>query len=305
MPDTVVAPGTAETSPAPVTVVETAPAGPVQGNPSNEAARAALYEKHYGSPEPVGDGTADTATPDPTQVSVAQTDPPVTAPVAAIPPEMIQVLQAMQAELVELRTKVTPVAPTVNTEHAPAPDWIALLREGRVDEAKRALVADVAKELQGPTKEQVETAVTQRVAAERERSQAEATVSAFVTEVRSANADIIELEPYITAVAQTRLTQLQAEGKMKTTEEIIANYKKVVLDSTAEARKLAQKFRGSGKEQASIRNREVISATPIPPQQVDAARAQQTTNSEPEPQSLESYFEKRKAAETQRRGMAV
>lgn len=300
MSDTLIAPASADTTVVDSQVVATSPAStePVSGNPAAEEARRALYEKHYGT----SSGTADIPSGTSTSASVAQADQTssTTPPASAVPPEMIEVLQAMQRELVDLRTKVgqpMQAAPVVATTAA-EPDWISLLREGKVDEAKRALVLDVAKELQGPT-------VEQAVSRAREVARAESEAAAFVAEIRTANADIIEMEPYVTMQAQAALAQVTAEGKIKTTEDAIREYKKAVLDATRSAREVALKFRGSGKAEANVRNREVLASSTIPPQQVDQARTQQTTDAEKAPESVESYFEKRKAQENSRRGLAV
>lgn len=293
MSDTLtVAPASETQQTAPVVVASPEPTRGTQ----QDSDRAALYEKHYGTSS--GDPTPPATVT--STASAAQADPTLattTVPPAGVSPEQFsQALQAIQAEFAALRTERTPTG-TSTTEAVTEPGWISLLREGKVAEAEAALAQSIAGKLQGPT-------VEQAVARAREISRAEANIESFVKDLRTANPEISDLEPFIAMDAQQRLAVVQNEGKIKSTEDAVTYYKKAVLEATDSARKIAQKLRGSGKTEAMTRNREVLSASTLPPQGVDTARAQQTTDSEPVPETAESYFEKRKALEAQRKGLA-
>jgi hypothetical protein len=274
---------------------------PVHGNPAAEEARRQLYEKHYGSSseEATPAGTSSEA---PVSATAAQADPtPVgtsSAPaVASLPPEVLEALRAVQNELAAVKNQIKPAAPATATPPAePEPGWIALLREGRVKEAEDALAEAMAKRAQAPM-------VEQAVARTREIMTAQNQVEQFVNEVRAANPDLLVLESYITAEAARALEVVKAAGKIKTTEDAVREYKRAVLDATDTARKLHQTIRGSGKTEAMVRNKEVLSASTLAPQQLNQRTEAPAEASQPEPESMSSYFENRKKAEASRRGM--
>jgi hypothetical protein len=147
--------------------------------------------------------------------------------------------------------------------------------------------------------------IDQAVNRAREIARAEADIDIFVRDLRASNQDIIDMEQFVTLDAQSRLGAAQAAGKIKTTEDAVREYKKAVLESTDAARKTAQKLRGSGKNEAMVRSREVLSASTLSPQQITQPVQNQGDGKTAEPESLESYFEKRKASESSRRGLAV
>ena len=291
-PTTVVAPETTVATSAATETVQQ----PVAGNPEADARRAALYEKHYGapegstSPEPVVTSTASAAQADSTLAST-------TAVPQGVSPETFQEFaRAIQQEFAALRTQLQPT-PTGTAAAEAEPGWITLLREGKVTEAEAELAKRVAAQVQGP-------AVEQAVNRAREIARAESNIESFVKDLRLANPEIVDMEPFIAMDAQQRLAVVQQSGSIKSTDDAVREYKKAVIDATESARKIAQKLRGSGKTEAMTRNREVLSASTIQPQGVDTQRTQQTTDSEPVAETVESYFEKRKASEASRKGLA-
>jgi hypothetical protein len=165
-----------------------------------------------------------------------------------------------------------------------------------VKEAEDALAEAMAKRAQAPM-------VEQAVARTREIMTAQNQVEQFVNEVRAANPDLLVLESYITAEAARALEVVKAAGKIKTTEDAVREYKRAVLDATDTARKLHQTIRGSGKTEAMVRNKEVLSASTLAPQQLNQRTEAPAEASQPEPESMSSYFENRKKAEASRRGM--
>ena len=277
---------------------------PIQGNTAQDQARREMYEKHYGT----AGGTQQDSTPDTsTNSTAAQADTSTTVggDPAPLPPQYIEALQAVQRELEQLRASQVRPAPVEATPDPNAePAWISLLREGKTQEATAALAAEVAKQVEQKVKpDTIEAAVARA----REISRAENEIESFVKDLRTANPELVPIEQWVTYDAQARLEAVQASGKIKTTEDAIREYKKAVLDATESARKIAQTFRGSGKTEAMTRSRDVLTASTLSPQQVDTSRTQQGSdpNKAPEPETLDNYFEKRKAQESQRRGLAV
>lgn len=298
MSTTVTAPGTTETvvttsAAAPPPSPESAPV--IQGNDATDAARKALYEKYY--PESTGTSSDPVAT---TTASAAQADttPVTTAPAGVDPAQFQQAMAAIAQEFAALKESIgKPAQATQPAAAAEAePGWISLLREGKVKEAEQALAASVATmvqaQVQGPT-------VEQAVARARELAQAESHIESFVKDLRTANPDIVDMEPFIAMDAQQRLAALQQAGQIKSTGDAVQAYKKAVLDATESARKVAQKLRGSGKTEAMTRSREVLSAQTMNPQQVDSTRQPQTTDTEPlqGEDAARAYLEKRKSVE--------
>ena len=297
MPDPTSAPGTTETVVTATTAATTPPsseAAPViQGNDATDAARKALYDKYY--PD-AGTSTSAPVATTPASAAQADTTQVTTAPAGVDPAQFQQAMAAIAQEFAALKESIgrpTQVAQPAVAEAEPG--WISLLREGKVKEAEAALADTVAKmvqaQSQGPT-------VEMAVARARELAQAENHIESFVKDLRSANPDIVDMEPFIAMDAQQRLAALQQAGQIKSTGDAVQAYKKAVLDATESARKVAQKLRGSGKIEAMTRSREVLSAQTMNPQQVDANRQQQVTDTEPltGEASVADYLEKRKSA---------
>ena len=296
MSDTLTAP-VAESTPAPTP--EQTPAAPAvvlnadgvpgpttQGNPSTDEARRALYEKHYGTvPAPTEVAPVTPAAP-----ATPAAEPVVATPPAApaIPPEFMEALRSFQAELAAIKAQTAsptpPPAPPAPEAEAP---FVALLREGKVNEATAALAAEVAKLNQTQI-------VDQAVARAREVARAEADIESFVKDLKTANPELLIMESMVTADAQQRLAAVQASGKIKTTEDAVREYKKAVLDATESARKIAQSLRGEGKTEAMVRNREVLAASTPTPNQLNPRQPAAPEPQEPVVESPESYLEMRK-----------
>jgi hypothetical protein len=288
MPETLESSQTSETQ-----STESAPQQSVQ-----DQNRQALYEQYYGSTGGT-QTTQETAPPAESTAQVEQVEASVVPPAATLPPEIMQLMQQMSAELAEVKAKLTPAAPTVNTEAEPEPGWIKLLREGRVSEAEDALADAVARKNQ---QKLVEDSTNQT----REIMRAENEIDRFTTELRTANADLVPLEKLIAVDAQERMAAARAAGQIKTTDDAIRIYKTSVTEAVASARKLYQRVRGDGKEEAQVRQREVLSSRPITPQQPDLSRSQnsETTPQEPPTESPQEYLEKRRAIDNWRKGLA-
>lgn len=284
------------TTPADGTTVETPPVPQAPPTLTQQTTdRSQIYEKYYGGNPPGPESTPPT---EPTAQVVPPVDVTPPPSVATLPPEFAEAFSAMQQELVALRTAVRPVAPTEPLAPlATDPSWVSLLREGKIEEAEAALVAAVAKKV-GP--DTVQQSVTQA----REIARAEADIESFVKDIRTTNPDLVPLEKLITIEANETLERLRAEGKIKTTDDTVREYKKAVSASVENARKLYQTLRGSGKQEAMVRSREVLSTSPLAPSAVDTQRTPQGPPQELQPESPEAYFEKRRAVDSWRKGLA-
>lgn len=258
-----------------------------------DTSRAAVYEKYYGGTQPPVESV-------PVTEPVAQTvtDPAPAAPVAVVPPEVLQLMTEMRSEIQALKTQLTPAVSTATTSAA-EPSWIAMLREGRIEEAEAALADSVAKRNQNQI---VQEAVQQ----ERIVRQTERVIENFLGEVRAQNQDLLPMEEMIAADVQRRISVAQNSGKLKTTEDVVKIYKDCVNESVSSARKLYHQIRGDGKQEAMTRNREVLSSQPIRPQQVDTARTQAVPGQaqEPAPMSDAEYLQRRQAVASWHKGLA-
>lgn len=282
----------------PDTVIETPQ---TQETPSQQSVqdinRQELYERVYGT-----SSAETTLAPE----SVAHTDPPldpvVTPPVATIHPEVLQLMQSMQSELAELKSRVpTPAVPT-STPVDVEPAWIPLLREGKIKEAEDAMANSVMAKIKDQLQAQIlEQSTTQT----REVMRAEADIDRFTTELRSQNPELVPMEKLIAVDAQERMATAQKQGFIKTTDDAIRIYKSSVTDAVTSARKLYHTLRGDGKSEAQVRQREVLSSRPIPPQQVDTSRPQVINEQEPAVETPQDYLRKREEANNRRKGLAV
>jgi hypothetical protein len=208
-------------------------------------------------------------------------------------------MQSMQAELAEVKAKLTPTAPVVNTEHSPEPGWISLLKEGRIEEAQDALASLVAKKNQ-------DVLLQQGVAQTRELMRAENEIDRFTTDLRSQNPELVPMEKTIAVDAQERMAAARNAGLIKTTDDAIRIYKESVTEAVKSARKLYLLIRGEGKQEAQVRQREVLSSRPMTPQATDTNRPQATGQEAQEPpvETPAEYLEKRRAVDNWRKGLA-
>ena len=280
---------------------------PIRGT-DQDAARRALYEKHYGTPPP-GDTTPADEPVAATSGSTALVEPtptPETPVVAQLPPEFLQLLQNQADQLKAMQTQIAalkPPAPQVDTTHEPEPSWIAALREGRVADAERLLVESVAAKVQQPTTEAASVAAAERLRAEFE-------INSFVNEVRAANPELVPMEDLVAMRAGAAFNALKAAGKITSTEDTVREYKKCVLDATESVRKIALGFRGQGKSEAAVRNREVLSVSTPSPQQTSVRTGDQINpkpgdDNRSDAERTSDYMEQRRQQAARGRGFGM
>jgi hypothetical protein len=266
-----------------------------------ELNRQALYEQYYGKQ---GD-TAAVAEPAPVTEPVAQTEqaPGTVAPQAVIPQEVLSLMQSMQQELAAVKTQLSQATATSTAAAPPTePTWVAMLREGKLSEFEDALAAAVGRKTADSLIQQAtERSTTQTI----ERMRAENEIERFTTDLRSQNPELVPMERLIAAGATDRMAVARAQGLIKTTDDAIRIYKQSVTEEVNSARKLYHTLRGDGKQEAQVRQREVLSSRPIPPQQVDTSRPQ-VTNQEQEPptETALDYIQKRQQTDNWKKGLA-
>lgn len=261
--------------------------------------RQALYERHYGTPDGGTAAPVETAPPTDSVAQAEQVEAPVTPAAATLPPEVLQLMQSMQQELAAVKERLTPTAATPAVDPNAEPNWVTLLREGKTNEAVRALAGDVAAINQTAL-------IAQATAQTRETMRAEAEIDRYTTEIRGQNPDLAPMEQLIAADAGNRMAAARTAGIINSTDDAVRIYKSCVAEAVTSARKLYHTLRGDGKQEAQVRQREVLSSRPIPPQSVDTSRPQVTgTDAAEAPQeTVADYLEKRRSVDNWRKGLA-
>ena len=286
MPTTIVNPEPAPVSATPNEPVVVSTAAEPTAQTVN---REDVYKRYYEQNNPSATETVVAAPVTETVVSTSTTaaaEPPIDQRLS----ELEQRITLNVERLLKAASPV-PVATTTSTEAAPT-NWLDYIRQGKFDEGEKVLAQSVAK--------QIEASLTTRTL---EAVRVENELTSFLTDLRTKNQDLVDLEDLIGLNAKRTLDTAMTEGKVKTPEDYITQYKAAVTTAVDEARKIVQKFRAAGHTEALTTKTQVLSATTIPPNNVDANRAP-TTPAGPEIETGESYLQKRIAAQMARKGFA-
>lgn len=257
------------------------PGAKPSGQPVIDPGRDALVKKYeatyFAQPEP-----------EPAQSEPAAVIEPVPAEPGQVP-DTNQVLQSVVAELAALKAQLTP-PPKVEAPKTQE-DWLKLLADGKKSEGEKALAA-----LLGPEIEKAAVAkALQQITVERE-------IDTFASKVRSDNADIIQMEPYVAQAAFNRIQQVMQNNP---TADYVTVYKQAVTAEIENARKLVQTFRGAGKQEAVTRQTQVLSTPTIKPNAVNLERDAPKADGEPEVETPQSYMAKRQAMHAKNSGLSV
>lgn len=252
------------TTPIPAPVLET-PVDVVstpETQPTAADQRTAIVEKYRSlgydslpatSAAPVPEAPAPEAPP----TSDASAEPtgehlsPVGGDVSGIREELAA-LKAALAEALAARSAPAP-EPAAPVEATPSEDpddqWFDLIRQGKVREANallRASVLEQAKrEMLGPAVEQVQAELEQRAAVQHE-------IDTFNTSIRSNAKDVIDagFEEQIAARVEFEISNKLANKSITNGPQLVEAYKTAVTKQVEEARKLIQRIRGDGANQA-------------------------------------------------------
>jgi hypothetical protein len=264
---------------------------------SQQQTRTDIYKRYY---ENGGNPPAQEVS-QPAQEPTAQVEPPVQATPAPVLPQdtTAATLAALQAQIAALQAALTPKLIEQPAQPAlPIGDgvwlneFVSLLREGKGMEAQTLLTSKL--------KDAVTPDISNQAASQaREIQRAESSIERFIDKFRSdpANAEVLPFENYITLDVERKLNELRSAGKLTSTDDLIRSYQTAVTESAESARKIAQTLRGAGKQEAAVRQREVLSTSTLAPNAVDASRQSATPQAEPQPETTEDYFAKRKARE--------
>lgn len=210
----------------------------------------------------------------------------------AVPQEWLDTMREMRQEIQGLREQVTPQPPPPPPEN---PDeWVERIKKGDFKGAREFLVAQTEKSLEGRFQQLLSNANAQ--------TQVQIDTAAYRDSVRSRNPDLLEFEPYLEAPIQRRLSDAQAAGKIRNTLDYVKEYKSALDAEVANLRNLSLKFRASGKDEATRRQTDVVSASTLNPQQV-ASLTQPTEGEEPQVETTEQYFARRVEEGRRRRGL--
>lgn len=274
----------------------TEPNQPVPAVPGTEpsaqpvmaADRAAIYEKsqkyqetYFGTtPEP----SATTITPEPAPV-----EPPVTAP-QAVPDQTSLALQALLAEVTSLKAQIA--KPTEAPAATTPEDWLQLLSEGKKSDGEKALAKALGPQIQ-------QQAVQQALAI----MQAERAVNDFVSEIRTANPDLVPMEDYIALAADAKIQAARNAGSINSPADYVKVYKEAVSAEIEKARTLTRTFQGFGKTQATTRIEQVAAVPTLKPNTVNVQR-EAPVSGEPAPaETASDYLAKRQAQHARISGM--
>lgn len=231
--------------------------------------------------------------------SPAVTTPPVTPTTPVVPTpnlsELNETLASLRAEIAALKpTPITPPTPVVNEL-----EWVEKIRANDFAGAQRAMAAAVEREL-APRLEAVRQEAYQNAL---NATQINTEMEKHMQSIRQANPDLVAFERYLTAPVTERMNTAQASGKVKTPSDFLREYRSAVDTEVASLRSLGLHFRAAGHDEALTRSREVISASPLVPQQVQSPTQTQSGPLDGPGETIENYFSRRRADESKRRGM--
>lgn len=277
-----------EPIPAPTPAVSASPTPPL-------SERERIYQEHFNVAPPA-------ATPVPATVETVPAPETVVASPEATPPPLTQeqILVSLVQKIGDLEQKLNapaPAAPVAAPDPAAQPDWLTLLSQGKREDAERAMAAMIAKQ-NSANEQALQSRVLAQVAAERE-------MQSFTATIRSANADIVEMEGYIAPRVQNRLNEAMQAGRVQSPADYATVYKELLADEVKQARNFILRARGAGAQQAAVRQSEVVAAPTLAPQQVNPQRDTVAAPSEPEVETPQAYLARRQARSMAFKGLAT
>lgn len=221
--------------------------------------------------------------------------PPQTS---TLPPEVLSTLQAMTAEIASLKQGMQVPVSAVTPSKL---EWVEKIRSGDFEGAQASLAQSVQASLAPRLEEVRQQAYNDALSA----SQVTNEVNLYLQQIRSANPDIIQFERYLNGPVTERIQLAQQAGRIKAPTDFLREYKAAVDDEVKNLRNLGLQFRAAGKDDALTRQVDVRSSTPITPQQVQSnQQAQTASQNNPQGESSDDYFTRRRADEARRRGLA-
>lgn len=290
------------TAPATTAAEPQTPAPQPTGTPQQQD-RAAIYERFYANQSaPAAEPVAPPSTPAPEPVAASEPTPssPTPPPSAADPEQLRSIVNEVLKSLMP-----APKAPEPAAAAAPPPivdptAWVTQLTSGDFKGATEALEAQVLAKVQAQLAPQLQQqTMTEAV----ENFKAETALNEFVNSIRTANADIIKLEPLIAPKIQLQMQEwIQSQNGKVAPLAYVEQYKTVATKEINEARSLIQQFRAAGAGSQQQVKQEVLSSTTIAPTPIQAP---QVPTGQPNLQSVTDYLTQRQNMTNMRNGMRL
>jgi len=287
-------------------VAATAPAAAPTGTPQQQD-RQAIYERFYANQAPAAQApttpTPEAAPPTTTVEPAVPTEPATTAPTTPSTPDPEQLRNIVNEVLKSLMPAPKAPEPTAPTAPAAPVDptaWVAQLTSGDFKGATETLQAQILASVQSQLAPQLQQqTMTEAV----ENFKAETALNEFVNNIRTANADIIKLEPLIAPKIQLQMQEwIQSQNGKVAPLAYVEHYKTVATKEINEARSLIQQFRAAGAGSQQTVKQEVLSSTTLAPTPIQAP---QVPTGQPNLQSVTDYLTQRQNMTNMRNGMKL
>ncbi|MDE1766563.1 MAG: hypothetical protein KGI27_09895 [Thaumarchaeota archaeon] len=210
-------------------------------------------------------------------------------------------LKALRAELASLKETVKPPAPV---QQAPVrPKWVEKIATGEYVDAEGELANSIKSRLDGDYKKALDEV---RAAAYQDALNAthvNLEIDRHVQALRISNPELVPFEKYLQAPVAQRVEEAKAAGKIKAPTDFIREYTAAIDAEVDNLRQLGLVLRGQGKQEAQMRNQQVLASTVITPNPIQSIQPQGQSQQVSE-QSIDDYFSQRRSDEARRKGMA-
>lgn len=231
--------------------------------------------------------------------SATQTQQPI---VAQLPPEVMQTLSELRNEVVTLKQQTQPrVEQKVEPEINPV-GWVEEIKKGNFEGAQRVITQETLKSIRPVFEQELKDVREKAYQQALEATQVQLDIDKHIQTLRSQNPDLVQFERYLQGPVSERVNLAQRAGKIHNPQDFVREYKAAIDAEVGELRNMGLQLRAAGKQDASVRQREVLSATPLQPNQVQLGTPQSQTGG-PEAESTDDYFARRRALQYKNHGL--
>lgn len=158
--------------------------------------------------------------------------------------DVAQNVKSVVDEVKELKARLDAQKPPAEPElPEPAPEeWVEQVREGKFKDATDSIAKAVLDRISGDVRSSATHDALEaiRVQADMER---------YTAKVRQDSPEVTVMEDYIGARVRERLAASRDEGKVSNQTEAIAEFKRILDEEVADAKKVYQQIRLAGKEE--------------------------------------------------------
>lgn len=190
-------------------------------------------------------------------------------------------LEEMETTLANLRSpQQQPAPPPVAAAVADTDptDWIQALKDGDFVKARELAAQDVLNRIG-------DNLVTKSIQQSTTLQRVEQDMTSFIQNIRSSNQDLLPFEPYISSVTEQRVKD-EMTSKQVTDPTVYAEiYKRVLNEEVDKARKIFGQLRASGKAEATVVQKEILSTSTVTPNAQEQIRGEIEKSEEPKVQS--------------------